>query len=149
MSLLIIAYTFVVIVLVLAIHRNFTRKKPSSNRNISLDANFPIIVCLCGSTKFYKEFQHWNYILTMRGKIVLSVGFYAHATEEAHGEHIGCTEEDKIKLDALHKRKIDLADEVFVINLGGYIGESTRSEIEYANKNGKFVTYLEPNQTIK
>ena len=148
MSLLIIAYTFIVIILVLAIHRNVT-KKAKTKTVIYLPDNFPIIVCLCGSTKFYKEFQHWNYILTMRGKIVLSVGFYAHATEEAHGEHIGCTEEDKIKLDALHKRKIDLADEVFVINLGGYIGDSTRSEIEYANKNGKFVTYLEPNQTIK
>jgi len=47
-------------------------------------------------------------------------------------------------LDDMHKRKIDMADSIFVINVGGYIGESTRSEIEYAKKNGRGVQYLEP-----
>jgi hypothetical protein len=47
-------------------------------------------------------------------------------------------------LDDMHKRKIDLADEIFIINAGGYIGPSTRSEIEYASKTGKPVKYLEP-----
>jgi len=99
--------------------------------------NRPKIVCLCGSTKFYKEFQIANFRETMKGHIVLSVGFYTHAQEhewqvKEHNQIIGITLEDKIKLDELHKRKIDLADEILVINVGGYIGESTKSEIDYA-----------------
>jgi hypothetical protein len=104
----------------------------------------PRIVCLCGSTRFYEEFQQWNFALTMQGHIVLSVGFYPHAQDEVHGEDKGVTAEQKVALDELHKRKIDLADEVFVINVGGYIGDSTRSEIEYAMVHDKNVTYLEP-----
>lgn len=103
----------------------------------------PKIVCLCGSTRFYKQFQKANYELTMQGIIVLSVGFYPHSSEQAHGEHIGITPEQKIALDELHKRKIDLADEVFVLNVNNYIGESTRSEIEYATKLNKPIKYLE------
>jgi hypothetical protein len=100
-------------------------------------------VCLCGSTRFYEDFQRANYEETMAGNIVLSVGFYPHAQREMHGEQAGCTPEQKIALDELHKRKIDLADEVLVLNVGGYIGESTRSEIEYARKYGKQIRYLE------
>lgn len=103
----------------------------------------PTIVCLCGSTKFYKQFQEANYRFTMDGKIVLSVGFYPHAVNEMHGEGVGITEEQKRALDELHKRKIDLADEVFVINVGGYIGSSTTSEIHYAWKLQKPIHYLE------
>lgn len=102
----------------------------------------PQIVCLCGSTKFYTTFQEYNYKLTMGGFIVLSVGFYPHSSEQAHGEDIGCTQEQKVKLDELHKRKIDLSDAVFVLNVDGYIGESTRSEIEYAKAVGKPINYL-------
>ena len=79
----------------------------------------------------------------MDWKIVLSVGFYPHSQFVAHGAETGCTTEQKLALDELHKRKIDLADEVFVLNVGGYIGSSTRSEIEYAEAHGKPVTYLE------
>ena len=104
----------------------------------------PKIICLCGSTRFYKEFQEANYSFTMEGNIVLSVGFYPHSSEQAHGQHIGISDEQKIKLDELHKRKIDLADSVFVINVGGYIGTSTRSEIAYAITHNKLVEYLEP-----
>ena len=107
------------------------------------DSNFPAIICLCGSTRFYQQFVEANYRLTLEGAIVLSVGFYPHSVKEAHGEDIGITPEQKIALDELHKRKIDLADEVFVINVGGYIGESTASEIEYAIAQGKPVKYLE------
>lgn len=82
--------------------------------------------------------------LAMQGKIVLTVGFYPHAQEQAHGQQIGCTPEQKAALDELHKRKIDLADRVLVLNVGGYIGESTRGEIEYATRIGKPVEYLEP-----
>ena len=104
----------------------------------------PKIVCLCGSTRFYEHFQSANYEQTMAGNIVLSVGFYPHAQKEIHhSEDVGCTAEQKIALDALHKRKIDLADEVFVLNVGGYIGSSTRSEIDYAIEHGKPVRYLE------
>jgi hypothetical protein len=103
----------------------------------------PTITVLCGSTRFYDEFQRANYDLTMAGHIVLSVGFYPHAPQ-AHGEGVGCTPEQKVALDELHKRKIDLADEVLVLNPGGYIGESTRSEIDYATATGKQVRYLVP-----
>lgn len=108
--------------------------------------NLPPIVCLCGSTRFYEEFQRANFRETMAGKIVLTVGFYPHAecSKEAHGEDVGITAADKRNLDDLHKRKIDLADEVLVLNVGGYIGNSTRSEIEYANGQGKTIRYLEP-----
>jgi hypothetical protein len=103
----------------------------------------PMIICLCGSTRFYETFQEWNYLLTMEGKIVLSVGFFVHSQLTAHRENLGCTPEQKINLDELHKRKIDLADEVMILNVGGYIGESTRSELEYAKDHAKPIKYLE------
>lgn len=103
----------------------------------------PTIVCLCGSTRFKEAFDDANYHETMAGKIVLSVGFYMHASGNRHGEHVGATPEQKIKLDELHKRKIDLADEVLILNVGGYIGESTRSELEYAKECNKVIRFLE------
>ena len=105
--------------------------------------NRPRVVCLCGSTRFYEQFQKANFEDTMAGRIVLSVGFFPHSAEQAHGEKLGVTPEQKERLDELHKRKIDLADEVFVLNVGGYIGSSTSSEIEYAEKRGKPIRYLE------
>ena len=77
--------------------------------------------------------------LTLEGNIVISVGLFGHS-----GDDEVWTEGMKEMLDDMHKRKIDMADEIFVINVGGYIGESTRSEIEYAKKNGRKVRYLEP-----
>lgn len=114
----------------------------------ALDTTFgadrPTIVVLCGSTRFDDQFQEANYRLTMAGRIVLSVGFYPHASaEHGHGEGVGHNSAEKITLDELHKRKIDLADEVHVLNVDGYIGESTRSEIAYAEAAGKPITYLE------
>lgn len=106
--------------------------------------HMPRIVCLCGSTRFYQKFMEANYEETMRGRIVLSVGFYPHAVNEVHGEGVGITPDQKETLDELHKRKIDLADEVYVLNVGGYIGASTRGEIEYAKKLGKPLRWLEP-----
>jgi len=104
----------------------------------------PLIVCLCGSTRFYDAFQQANYDLTMTGRIVLSVGFYPHAkAEHGHGEGVGHDSAEKTALDELHKRKIDLADEVLVVSdESGYFGESTRGEIEYAYRHGKPVRYL-------
>lgn len=102
----------------------------------------PKIVCLCGSSRFYKEFQEANYELTMAGFIVLSLGFYPHS--DVHHEGVGCTPEQKEELDRLHMRKIELADEVLVLNKDGYIGDSTRREIAHAASLGKVIRYLEP-----
>jgi hypothetical protein len=104
----------------------------------------PTVVCLCGSTRFYEAFQEANYRETMAGKIVLSVGFYPHAAERAHGEERGCTPEQKVALDELHLRKIDMADEVLILNVGGYIGSSTRRELNHAMATGKRIRALEP-----
>lgn len=95
------------------------------------------IVCLCGSTRFYKAFRDFNKRLTLQGIIVLSIGCERHSDDE-----LGITDEQKIELDELHKCKIDLADEVFILDVGGYIGSSTRSEIEYAESRGKPIRYL-------
>lgn len=98
----------------------------------------PTIVCLCGSTRFKELFEQKNKEFTLAGYIVLTVGFFMHADSER--VTIGMKE----RLDELHKRKIDLADQVYIINPDGYIGDSTRSEIEYAEKNGKNIHYLYP-----
>jgi hypothetical protein len=103
----------------------------------------PKIVCLCGSTRFYQAFQQANYEETMAGRIVLSVGFYPHAAKEVHGEGVGATSEQKEALDALHFRKIELADEVLVLNVGGYVGDSTRREVRHAYTLDKPVRWLE------
>lgn len=105
--------------------------------------DMPIIVCLCGSTRFFQQFMEANYRETMAGRIVLSVGFYPHSSGEAHGETIGITPDQKCQLDELHLRKIDLADEILVLNVGGYIGTSTARELAYAQSLGKRVRYLE------
>jgi hypothetical protein len=103
----------------------------------------PTIVCLCGSTRFIEAFRSANLRETIAGKIVLSIGCDTKSDTDliALGE---LTEEAKAALDELHKRKIDLADEVLVLNVGGYIGTSTRSEIEYARQHGKPLRWLEP-----
>lgn len=105
------------------------------------------IVCLCGSTRFYEQFQKANFDETMAGRIVLSVGFYPHGGFESralHGGDVGVTPGQKADLDVLHKQKIDLADEVLVLNVDGYIGDSTRSEVLHAMQTGKPVRWLEP-----
>lgn len=96
------------------------------------------VVTLCGSTRFKDEYLAVQKRLTLEGNIVISVGLFGHS-----GDDEVWTEGTKVMLDDMHKRKIDMADEIFVINVGGYIGESTRSEIDYALANGKAVKYLE------
>ena len=96
------------------------------------------IITLCGSTRFRDEFIAEQKRLTLEGNIVISVGLFGHS-----GDNEVWSESTKEMLDDMHKRKIDLADEIFVVNPGGYIGSSTRSEIEYAMKTGKSVRYLE------
>lgn len=97
------------------------------------------VITLCGSTRFKDEFLREQKRLSLEGNIVISVGLFGHS-----GDNEVFSEGVKEMLDDMHKRKIDMADEIFVINKGGYIGESTRSEIEYAHKTGKVVNYLEP-----
>ena len=96
------------------------------------------MITLCGSTRFKDEFLEAQKRLTLEGNIVISVGLFDHS-----GDNEVWTEGTKEMLDDMHLRKIDMADEIFVINVGGYIGSSTRGEIEYARKNGKVVRYLE------
>lgn len=98
------------------------------------------VITLCGSTKFKDAFMEAQKRLTLEGNIVISVGMFGYS-----GDDEVWTEGTKAMLDDMHKRKIDMADEIYVINVGGYIGESTRSEIEYARKNGKGVRFLENN----
>lgn len=106
----------------------------------------PRIVCLCGSTRFYDAFRAANLRLTLAGEIVLSIGCDTKSDGDlaTAGELGSNLDQVKCDLDELHKRKIDLADYILVLNVGGYIGESTRSEIEYAKAHDKSVQYLEP-----
>lgn len=109
------------------------------------------IVTLCGSTKFKKEFLEVQKKLTLLGYIVISVGLFGHSGDNEVWENMdeGTLTKTKSMLDDMHKRKIDLSDMIYVINVGGYIGESTRSEIEYAISTGKEVHYLESVNTLK
>jgi len=104
-----------------------------------MEQNYKVIT-LCGSTKFKEEFMAEQRRLTLEGIIVISVGIFGHADGE---NETVITDEIKVMLDDMHKRKIDMADEIFVINPGGYIGSSTRSEIDYAMGKGKEIKYLE------
>ena len=96
------------------------------------------VITLCGSTKFKEQYLETQKRLTLEGNIVISVGLFGHS-----GDDEVWSEGTKAMLDDMHLRKIDMADEIFVINVGGYIGESTRREIAYAKNTGKSVKYLE------
>ena len=103
----------------------------------------PTIVCLCGSTRFRTAFEQANRDETLQGRIVLSVGVFGHHEPNA------VSEVTKRELDELHLAKVDLADEILVVNVGGYIGESTRREIAYAESCGKPVRLLESALTAR
>lgn len=94
------------------------------------------IITLCGSIKFKNEFIKVQEELTLNGNIVFTPNFFNNLKDEINIE-------TKKMLDEIHRQKIDMSNEIYVINLGGYIGESTRSEIEYAKANGKKISYLE------
>jgi hypothetical protein len=102
------------------------RQPPDSRRTITL----------CGSTRFKRAWLEWNARLTLAGNVVFSVAMWSHDVR------IEPTEEQKITLDEIHKAKIDRSNEIFVLDVGGYIGSSTRSEIEHAERTGKPVRYL-------
>lgn len=103
------------------------------------------IITLCGSTRFKGAFMEAQKRLTLEGNIVISVGLFGHSGDSEVWENMdeGTLTATKEMLDDMHKCKIDMADEIYVINVGGYIGESTRSEINYAQAHGKLVRYLE------
>ena len=96
------------------------------------------VITLCGSTRFKDAFMKAQKRLTLEGNIVISVGLFGHS-----GDDEVWTKGTKKMLDDMHLRKIDMADEIYVINVGGYIGTSTKKEIEYAKRSGKTVRYLE------
>ena len=104
------------------------------------------VITLCGSTRFKDASLEMQKQLTLKGDIVISVGLFGHSGDNEVWEDMdeGTLTKTKEMLDDMHKRKIDMADEIYVINVGGYIGESTRSEIEYAERTGKSIRYLEP-----
>lgn len=94
------------------------------------------VITLCGSTKFKDEFLKAQKELTLMGYIVISVGLFGHSGDNEVWE-------DGIKemLDDMHKRKIDMSDAIMVIDVDGYIGESTKKEMEYAKKQGKSIFF--------
>jgi len=105
----------------------------------------PKIVCLCGSTRFGAAFQKAQFEETMAGKIVLTIGCNMKSDAELFKDFSESElKEIKIRLDELHRRKIDMADEVLILNVGGYIGESTGGELSYARKHRKIIRFLEP-----
>ena len=95
------------------------------------------VITLCGSTKFKEDFLREQEKLTLAGNVVISVGIFAHADRK----NLALSE--KILLDDIHRQKIDMADEILVINKKDYIGESTKKEIDYAMVLGKSIRYME------
>ena len=116
---------------------------PPFERN-PMQGIYPVIT-LCGSTRFKEAFEEANKRLTLEGFIVISVGLYGHSGDREVWENMdeGTLTRTKEMLDDMHKRKIDMADAIFVVNVAGYIGDSTRSEIVYAVGQGKDIYYLE------
>ncbi len=114
--------------------------------------NNPRVVCFCGSTRFAHEFMILRWEMEKQGIITLGINILPNGYFENEGGHGAEQQGVKEVLDELHLRKIDISDEVFVINKGGYIGESTRAEIEYAYKIKKPVKFLEQsylNETVR
>lgn len=108
----------------------------------------PKVLTLCGSSRFPEAFAIANAHLSMLGYVVISLGLFGHADEPMGSKFLVSdgieTSEAKQRLDQLHFRKIDISDGIFVVNVGGYVGSSTKREIEYAKKAGKAVTYMFP-----
>ena len=109
-----------------------------------MQGKYPVVT-LCGSTRFKDQFMEAQKKLTLEGNIVISVGLFGHSGDSEVWENMdeGTLTRTKEMLDEMHKAKIDMADSIFVINVGGYIGSRTRSEIDYAIAHGKEVRYLE------
>ena len=119
------------------------------NLNWQHCATPPRVVCLCGSTRFMDQFFRSGWAETLAGRIVLSVGVVMDHPGDADGGHVGEALGVKGSLDELHFRKIDLSDEILVLNVGGYIGKSTQREIAYALATHKAVRFLQPDEGDK
>jgi hypothetical protein len=108
----------------------------------------PKVITLCGSSRFPDAFHLVNAHLSMLGFVVISLGLYGHADEPQGAQFLTSdgneATKEKQSLDQLHFRKIDVSDGIFVINVGGYVGSSTKREIAYAQSQGKTVDYLFP-----
>lgn len=105
------------------------------SRLVEPAAGDPHVICLCGSTRFREEYEYWNRVFTLQGRVVLSVGVFKHDDSEL-------TATQAAELDALHLHKIEMADAIFVIDVDGYVGESTKKEIAHAQAMGKSVVRL-------
>ena len=101
----------------------------------------PPIVCICGSTRFHDTWEEANLNETLASRIVLMVGAFAHSDDD-----LELTRHQKAKLDVLHMHKIWMCDEILVLNVDGYVGESTEREIEMAISMGKPVRWWDPTQ---
>lgn len=95
-----------------------------------------MVITLCGSTKFKEEINKVAHDLTLQGHIVLAPAVFVHADEEE------LAREEKVRLDNLHKEKINMSDAIFVVNVDGYIGESTYGEIDWAQRMNKKIFFL-------
>ncbi|MEU4623540.1 hypothetical protein AB0G04_26645 [Actinoplanes sp. NPDC023801] len=99
------------------------------------------VITLCGSTRFEAEFAEVSQRLTMEGCVVISLGMFS--LPELPGYDWTVDRSDlKGRIGAVHRQKIRMADEVYIVDPGGYVGESTRREIDYAESLGKPVRYL-------
>jgi hypothetical protein len=110
--------------------------------------NRPKVYTLCGSSRFPDAFHIVNAHLSMQGHVVISLGLFGHADQPMGARFLTSDGNEqtteKQSLDQLHFRKIDISDGIFVINVGGYVGSSTKREIAYAQSQGKSVEYLFP-----
>lgn len=110
-------------------------------RLAAMKAGRPHVVTICGSTRFKDEINAANARLTMEGNLVISLGVFGH-TDMPDVDWTTGGNKLKVMLDDLHRQKIRLADSIYVVNPGGYVGESTRGEIAYAESLGLPVRYL-------
>ena len=99
------------------------------------------VITLCGSTRFEAEFAEVNRRLTMEGCVVISLGTFS-LLDLPDDDWTADSADLKERLGAVHFQKIRMADEVYIVDPGGYVGESTRREIAYAESLGKPVRYL-------
>lgn len=113
----------------------------------------PRVITLCGSSRFPEAFHLANAHLSMQGHVVISLGLFGHADEPTGARFMTSdgneATPEKVALDQLHFRKIDLSDGIFVVNVGGYVGSSTKREIEYARSQGKSVEFMFPARVIQ
>lgn len=111
-------------------------------KNLNNKKKFPIM-CLCGSTRFKDEFEKAAAELSLRGYIGLSLGVFGKSGDYERYDIDENDEKLREQLDDMHKQRIEMSDAIYVVNPSGYVGESTKREIEYARSLGKDVLWLE------